>query len=158
MQNTPIKINSSSASEPEWILNRSQMSMKVNFPTAPSPVKTQLLMWAPVAWDLRSSRHWDALWILLSYLESSHATVHPTSWSYCFFYESSSTELTPDLWAKHRNNSYREELWHHILFHVPTQGWITSFSSYTMGYKGGLWTTNIESQNNLGWKGSNKMI
>lgn len=64
MQNTPIKINSFSASEQEWILNRSQMSMKVNFPTAPSPVKSQLLM-VTVAWDLRSSRHWDALWILL---------------------------------------------------------------------------------------------
>lgn len=62
MQNTPIKINSFSASEPEWILNRSQMSMKVNLSTAPSPVKPQLLM---VTWDLRSSRHWDALWIFL---------------------------------------------------------------------------------------------
>lgn len=64
MQNTPIKINSFSASEPQWILNRSQMSVKVNFPTSPSPVEPQLLM-VTVAWDLRSSRHWDALWILL---------------------------------------------------------------------------------------------
>lgn len=64
MQNTPIKINSFSASEPQRILNRSQMSVKVNSPTSPSPVKPQLLM-VTVAWDLRSSRCWDALWILL---------------------------------------------------------------------------------------------